>query len=180
MVRIPEGSAPDLKNKSYSITTELEIPAGGAEGVLMTQGGRFNGIGLYLLHGKPVVHYNLAGVERYSVTGPDELGPGNHTVGFDFKYDGGGIGKGGLGTLTVDGKKVGEAKFPRTISLRVSADETLDIGEDTGTPVSEDYQVPFKFTGNLKKVVIKLGDAKLSDADERELDEGESRRAVAE
>jgi arylsulfatase A-like enzyme len=180
MVRIPEGSAPDLKNKSYSITAELEIPAGGAEGVLMTQGGRFNGIGLYLLHGKPVVHYNLAGVERYSATGPDELAPGNHTIGFDFKYDGGGIGKSGLGTLTVDGKKVGEAKFPRTIPLRVSADETLDIGEDTGTPVSEDYQVPFKFTGNLKKVVIKLGDAKLSDADERELDEGESRRAVAE
>jgi hypothetical protein len=161
MVRIPEGSAPDLKNKSYRITADVEIPEGNAEGVLMTQGRRFNGLGLYLLKGKPVFHYNLVGVERTTVAAKDSLTPGKHTSILDFKYYDGGIGKGGLVTLTVDGKEVADAKLARTIPFRVSIDETLDIGEDTGTPVSEDYQVPFKFTGTITKVVIDLGEAEL-------------------
>jgi hypothetical protein len=173
MVRIPEGSAPDFKNKSYRITADVDIPAGGAEGVLMTQGGRFNGLGLYLLQGKPVFYYNLVGVDRTSVSGNDKLAPGKHSIVVTFKYDGGGIGKGGLATLSVDGKNVAEQKIARTIPFRVSTDETFDIGEDTGTPVSEDYHVPFKFTGILNKVVINLGEAALTPPEQKELDQQE-------
>ena len=166
-------SAPDFKNKSYRITADVEIPVRGTEGVLMTQGGRFNGLRLYLLKGKPVFYYNLVGVERTSVAGKDPLPPGEHTVVVDFKYDGGGIGKGGVVTLTVDRKKAADGKLARTIPFRVSADETFDVGEDTGTPVSEDYRVPFRFTGTLNKLVVKLGEAALSSDERKELDKQE-------
>jgi len=173
MVRIPEGTAPDFKNKSYSIAADVDIPVGGAEGMLLTQGGRFNGLGLYLLKDKPVFYYNLTGVDRTSVAGNDTLVPGKHSIVLNFKYDGGGIGKGGTAALTVDGQKVAEQKLTRTIPFRVSADETLDIGEDTGTPVSEDYHVPFRFTGTLNKLVVTLGEAALSPADQKLLDQQE-------
>jgi arylsulfatase A-like enzyme len=178
MVRIPEGSAPDFKNKSYRITADVDIPAGGAEGMLLTQGGRFNGLGLYVLKGKPVFYYNLVGVERTSIAGKDALAPGKHSIDLYFKYDGSGIGKGGLATLSVDGQKVAEHKLTRSIPFRVSADETLDIGEDTGTPVSEDYHVPFKFTGTINKVVVKLSEAALSPEEQKELDEQEGANEV--
>jgi arylsulfatase len=97
----------------------------------------------------------------------------------DFKYDGPGLGKGGLATLTVDGKAAADGKIEKTIPFRISADETLDIGEDTGTPVSEDYHVPFKFTGTLNKVVIKLGEAKLTDADKTALEEAAANEGLA-
>jgi arylsulfatase len=180
MTRIPEGSAPSILNKSFRVTADVTIPANGADGVLVTQGGRFNGWGLYLLDGKPVFHYNLVGVQRYDVADPDKLSAGKHTVVVDFKYDGGGVGKGGLATLSVDGKKETEVKFARTIPFRISADETLDIGEDTGTPVSEDYHVPFKFTGTIAKVVILLGDEKISAADQKALEQAQSNFAVSE
>ena len=135
---------------------------------MATQGGRFNGWGLYLLAGKPVFHYNTVGVHRYNIVGPAKLTPGKHTLLVDFKYDGG-LGKGGTATLMVDGKQVAEGRIERTIPFRISADETLDVGEDTGTPVSEDYHVPFRFTGDLKKVAIQLTDAKLSPEDEAEI-----------
>jgi arylsulfatase A-like enzyme len=180
MTRIPEGSAPDFKNKSYSIRAEVEIPSSGAEGVLMTQGGRFNGLGLYLLAGKPVFHYNLVGVERTTIAGRDTLPPGKHTIEVDINYDGPGIGKSASATLLVDGQKVGEGRIPRTIPFRVSADETFDIGEDTGTPVSEDYQVPFHFTGRLNKVVIKLGSAGLSPQDVEAMKKSEAQIEVIE
>ncbi len=178
MVRIPEGSAPDFKNKSYRIIADVEIPDGGAEGVLMTQGGRFNGLGLYLLQGRPTFHYNLVGVERITLAAKGPLTPGKHTITVDFKYDSGGIGKGGLVTLAVDGQQVASGKLARTIPFRVSADETLDIGEDTGTPVSEDYHVPFKFIGTINKVVVDLSEAKLSPQDQKELDEKEGANEI--
>jgi hypothetical protein len=178
MVRIPEGTAPDFKNKSYRITADVEIPESGAEGVLMTQGGRFNGLGLYLLQGKPVFHYNLVGVDRTTLSAKDPLTPGKHTITVNFKYDGGGIGKGGVATLTVDGKEVANGRVTRTIPFRVSADETLDIGEDTGTPISEDYHVPFKFTGTIDRLAVDLGEAKLSPQDQKELDEQEGTNEV--
>jgi hypothetical protein len=180
MTRIPEGSAPDFKNKSYSILAEVEIPSGSAEGVLMTQGGRFNGLGLYLLAGKPVFHYNLVGVERTTIASSSTLAPGKHTIVVDLKYDGPGIGKSASATLLVDGQKVGEGRIPRTIPFRVSADETLDIGEDTGTPVSEDYQLPFHFTGRLNKVVIQLGTANLSPQDVEAMKKAEAHIEVIE
>jgi arylsulfatase len=173
MARIPEGSAPDFKNKSYRIIADVDIPAGGAEGMLLTQGGRFNGLGLYVLKGKPVFYYNLVGVERTAIEGKSALTAGKHTIELYFKYDGGGIGKGGLVTLSVDGQKVAEHQLTRSIPFRVSADETLDIGEDTGTPVSEDYHVPFKFTGTINKVVVKLSEASLSPEEQKELDQQE-------
>ena len=151
----------------------VEIPANGGEGVLITQGGRFNGFGLYLLQGKPVFYYNLVGVDRTSIAAKDALNPGKHIVAVDFKYDGGGIGKGGLLTLSVDGKEAANRRLDRTIPFRVSADETLDLGEDTGTPVSEDYRVPFKFTGTLDKVVVDLSESSLSIKDQKQLDEQE-------
>src|SRR6202042_2305298 len=95
MTRIPEGSAPSILNKSFKIGAELTIPAAGAEGVLVKQGGRFNGWGLYVLAGKAVFHYNTVGVFRYTVAGPDPLSPGDHTIVLDFTYDGGGLGKPG-------------------------------------------------------------------------------------
>jgi hypothetical protein len=109
------------------------------------------------------------GVYRYTVTGPDQLLPGSHTVLVDFNYDGRGLGKGGTASLMVDGRQVAQGRIERTIPFRISADETLDIGEDTGTPVSEDYQVPFKFSGDLKKVAIQLTDAVLSAEDEAQI-----------
>jgi arylsulfatase len=179
MVRIPEGSAPDLKNKSFGISAVVEIPKGGAEGVLMTQGGRFAGVGLYLLDSRPVFHYNLAGVERYTITGPDKLESGRHVITLDFVYDGGGVGKGGQATLTVDGDQVASGKLPQTIAFRMSLDETLDIAEDTGTPVSEDYKVPFNFTGKLEKVTVNITEQPLTEEQLKKYREGRAKAALA-
>jgi arylsulfatase len=156
MKRIPEGTAPDFKNKSHSITVDIEIVEGENDGMLVTQGGRFGGWGLFILKGKPVYIYNVANLERYRVTSPDKLKPGKHTLRYEFTYDGGGAGKGGMGTLYVDDKKVGSGKIGRTMGYRISLDETFDIGSDAGEPVSEDYHVPFDFKGKLNKVVVKL------------------------
>ena len=127
------------------------------------------GWGLYLLKGKPVFCYNLAGVARYYVAGKDKLTPGAHTIVYDFKYDGAGLGKGGVGTIQVDGKTVATGRIERTLAFRLSLDETLDCGEDTGTPVSEDYHVPFKFTGEIKKVTVDLKPVPLTAEDQRKL-----------
>ena len=167
-VRIPEGAAPDLKNKSFKIAADVVVPASGAEGIIATQGGRFNGWGLYLLQGKPVFHYNLAGVHRFTVAAKDKLPPGEHVIVADFKYDGG-LGKGAMVTITVNDKPVAQGRIERTTPFRMSIDETLDIGEDTGTPVSEDYRVPFKFSGHLKRVLIGLTEHKLTPEDEGEI-----------
>ena len=156
MVRIPEGSAPDVKNRSFSVTAEVEVPDGVAQGMLITQGGRFAGWGLYLLGGRPVFHYNLAGVERYEIASKRPLAAGKHVIRVEFAYDGGGLGKGGTATLFVNDSQLAEGLVERTLPFRMSLDETLDIGADTGTPVAETYQVPFEFSGTLEKVTIEL------------------------
>ncbi len=179
MTRIPEGSAPDFKNKSFGISAVVDIPDEGAEGLILTQGGRFSGLGLYLLEGKPVFHYNLAGVERYTVAGEEKVPPGRHVITVDFNYDGGGVGKGGEATLTVDGEKVASGRLDQTIAYRMSLDETLDVGEDTGTPVSEDYEVPFKFTGDIEKVTVNITEHKLTAAELEEYRAGRVRSAIA-
>ena len=155
MTRIPEGTAPDFKNKSHSITASIEIVEGNSDGMIVTQGGRFGGWGLYIMDGKPVYTYNVANLERYTIEGK-KLSPGKHTIRYDFKYDGGGAGKGGVGTIYVDGKKVATGKIDRTMGYRISLDETFDIGSDAGEPVTEDYHVPFDFKGKLNKVDVKL------------------------
>jgi arylsulfatase A-like enzyme len=173
MIRITEGSAPDIKNKSFTITADVEIPENGAEGVLATQGGRFGGWGLLLLEGKPLFAYTATNQPeyRYRIQSDDKMVPGPHTIVFDFKYDGGGIGKGGTGTITIDGKEVAEGRIEHTIPFRISLDETFDVGMDTGTPVIDDYEgrMPFAFTGTLKNVKIHLGDEKLTSEEQMEI-----------
>jgi arylsulfatase A-like enzyme len=169
MKRIPEGAAPDLKNKSYSITTDVVIPDGAVEGILVTHGGLSGGYALMLEKGKPVFHYNVANVAHYNIAAKDALTPGKHIVVFNFNYDGGGIGKGGTGTIMVDGRQVAQGRIDRTVPIRYSMDETFDVGEDTGTPVNLSYDVPFKFTGTIEKVVLNLGQTKLGAADRQQL-----------
>jgi arylsulfatase len=167
MARIPEGAAPDVKNKSFRVTAEVMLPKGGEEGVLVTQGGLSGGWVAMLKAGRPVFQYNFANVAHYDVAADNALSPGEHTVVFDFRYDGGGIGKGGVGTISVDGSQVAQGRIEHTMPVRLSMDETFEVGEDTGTPVSLDYDVPFAFTGTLDKVVVRLGDTKLTAADEQ-------------
>jgi Sulfatase len=154
---LPYSDAPDITGKSYSITAEVEVPQGGAEGMINTLGGRAGGHGLYLLKGKPVFVYNFFDVERFRWEGQAALTPGKHTVMFDFKYDGPGFGKGGTGVLSVDGKEVASKTIPHTMPFLETIDETFDVGIDTRTGVDDnDYQVPFRFTGKLDKLTIKL------------------------
>ena len=178
--RIPEGAAPDTKNKSFKIATDVVIPPDGAEGVIATHGGRFNGWGLYLSGGRPTFHYNLAGVHRFTIAAKEQLSPGEHVIMADFAYDGGGIGKGATVTITVDDQPVAQGRVERSTPVRMSIDETLDIGEDTGTPVSEDYQVPFKFTGLLKRVLIRIGENQLTTEDEEQIRRAKAAIGVSE
>ena len=157
MSGIPEGSAPSTIGKSFSISAEVDIPQGGAEGMLNTIGGRFGGYGLYLVKGKPVFTYVQLTTERFRWESPDALTPGKHAIVFDFQYDGPGFGKGGTGVLSVDGKEVARKTMPHTIPFLISFDESFDVGVDTRTGVDDnDYQVPFRFTGKLDKLTVKL------------------------
>ena len=154
---IPTGSAPNILGKSFSISAEVDIPQGGAEGMLNTNGGRFGGYGLYLVKGKPVFTYVQLTTERFRWESPAALTPGKHTIVFDFKYDGPGFGKGGTGVLSVDGKEVASKTMPYTIPFVISFDESFDVGVDSRTGVDDnDYQVPFRFTGKLDKLTVKL------------------------
>jgi arylsulfatase len=157
--RIPEGAAPDIKNKSWSVTADVEVKAD-TTGMIITQGGLFSGWALYLDKGKPVFHSNFCDVAHYEVAGKDALDPGRHTIKMDFAYDGGGIGKGGTAILTVDGREVAKGRVEKTVPIRISLDEGLDVGEDTGTPVNLSYDVPFKFTGKIHKVTIDLKESR--------------------
>lgn len=149
--------------------------------MLITQGGRFGGWGMLLIDGKPRFDYAFSNQpqHKYRVVSNEKLAAGKHTIHFDFKYDGPGYGKSGAGTLSVDGKQVAQGKIERTIPTRFSLDETLDVGEDTGTPVVEDYvnKMPFKFTGHLKKVVIELGKSGLTASDAKKLEEANRKLA---
>ncbi|MGB6311671.1 MAG: arylsulfatase, partial [Pseudolabrys sp.] len=146
----------------------VEVSSDGGEGMIVTDGGRFGGYGLYLLKGKPVFTYNLLSLERFRWEGPQALAPGKHTLVFDFKYDGPGAGKGGTGVLKVDGKEIANHPIPHTIPFLLTFDETFDVGSDTRTPVDDkDYQVPFRFSGKISKVSVKLGPDQLLPADRK-------------
>jgi arylsulfatase len=154
---IPTGSAPNILGKSFSISAEVDIPQGGAEGMLNTNGGLFGGYGLYLVRGKPVFTYVQLTTERFRWESPTALTPGKHTIVFDFKYDGPGFGKAGTGVLSVDGKEVASRTMPYTIPFVIGFDESFDVGVDTRTGVDDsDYQVPFRFTGKLDRLTVKL------------------------
>jgi arylsulfatase len=162
---VPASAAPSILNKSYTITAEVEIPKGGAEGMIVTEGGRFGGYGLFLSgsvagirSGKPVFIYNLLNLKRTIWSGP-ELGAGKHTIVFDFKSDGPGLGKGGTGVLSVDGKEVDRKSIEHGTPITFPEDETFDIGQDTRTGVAMieyRYDPPFKFTGKINKLTFKL------------------------
>jgi hypothetical protein len=147
----------NAKNRSLTITADLEIPDGGANGVILAQGGRFGGWSLYMKGGKPIYTYNFLGLERFTVASAKAVPTGKARVRFDFDYDGGGLGKGGLGTIYVNDTKVAEGRIARTQPMIFSADETADVGEDDATPVTEDYKAyDNKFTGKILQVTIEV------------------------
>jgi arylsulfatase A-like enzyme len=166
-VRIPESSAAPTKNRSHTITAYVDVPPDGADGVLVAAGGVVGGYALYVKGGRPVYEYNLVTRSRYKVTGSRALAPGPNAIRMDFRYDGGGIGKGGTASLFVNDEKVGEERIDATSWGRFSADETFDIGADTGSPVSADYASPNRFTGTIEKVVIDTQPANVSAEDRR-------------
>ncbi|MBO0759387.1 MAG: sulfatase-like hydrolase/transferase, partial [Bradyrhizobiaceae bacterium] len=164
MTHMNENTVLDIKNKSHVVTAEITVANAEASGAIIAQGGRFGGWGLYLRRGVPAHCYNYLGFERVYARATQPLTPGKHTVRYEFKYDGGGVGKGGTGRLFVDGPQVGEARLSRTVPFIFSADAT-DIGIDNGSPVTEDYETPFgRFTGEISWVRIDIGKEVFEDA----------------
>jgi arylsulfatase len=157
IVGVPLGTAPSVLNKSFSIAAEVDIPEAGGDGMLVTAGGRFGGWGFYIVKGKPVFTYNLLDLKRPRVEGAAALTPGKHMLEFAFAYDGPGLGKGGTGTIKVDGAEAGSVTLPHSIPFALEASETFDVGSDTGTGVNDDdYQPPFAFNGKLEKLTLTL------------------------
>ncbi len=188
---VPNGDAPSVLNASYNFKAEIEVPEGGAEGMLITQGGRFAGYGFYLLKNKPVFVWNLMDLKRVRWEGP-ALTPGKHVIEFDFRYAGmgagtmafgsyAGLGRGGTGVLKVDGKDVATERMEHTIPFILQFDESLDVGSDTLTGVNDaDYKPPFKFTGRIDKVTLTIDRPQLSPEDIRKLEAAKRNNKVSE
>ncbi|MGL4526627.1 MAG: arylsulfatase, partial [Aestuariivirga sp.] len=161
---------------------EIEVPASGGDGMILTSGGRFAGYGFYILNGKPVWLWNLIDLERLKWEGKDALSPGKHVIEFDFAYDGlgagtlafnnfSGVGRPGTGTLKVDGVVVDTKQMPKTLPMILQWDESFDIGSDTLTGVNDaDYQPPFPLTSTLNKLTVKLDRPVISDAERAKLE----------
>jgi arylsulfatase A-like enzyme len=191
MVGLPQGDSPMLLDASYTITADITVPDGGAEGMILTSGGRFTGYGFYLLKGRPVFLWNLLDLQRVKWEGPEALAPGKHTLEFDFKYEGlglgtlafnnmSGLGRPGTGVLKVDGKEVATQKMEKTIPMILQWDESFDIGSDTLTGVNdEDYKPPFTLTAKLNKLTIKVDRPQLSPEDIKKLEAGMQKAADA-
>ena len=162
---VPASAAPNILNRAYTITAEIEVPRGGAEGMIVTEGGRFGGYGLFLTTGelgigrsRPVFLYNLLNLRRTVWKGP-ELDPGKHTVVFDYTPSEPGLGKGGTSILSVDGTEVDRKTMEHSTPVTFPEDETFDVGLDTPTPVAllkHRYDVPFRFTSALDKLTIEV------------------------
>jgi arylsulfatase len=192
MIGLPQGDSPFILDSSYTITADIEVPTGGADGMILTSGGRFSGYGFYLLKSKPVFLWNLVGLERIRWEGPDALPPGKHTVEFDFKYDGlglgtlafnnmSGLGRAGTGTLKVDGKPVATKTMPHTLPMILQWDESFDIGSDTLTGVNDaDYQPPFPLTAKLVKLRIKVDRPQLTPEDVKKLEAAQRNNKASE
>jgi arylsulfatase len=182
MTGLPQGDSPLLLNTSYTISADIDVPPGGAEGMMLTSGGRFAGYGFYLLKGKPVFLWNMVDLERIKWEGADALAPGRHLVEFEFKYDGAGagtlafnnfsgVGRGGTGTLKVDGRTVDSKIMPKTLPMILQWDESFDIGSDTLTGVNDaDYKPPFALTAKLNKLTIKVDRPQLSPEEVKQLE----------
>ena len=186
MIGLPQVDSPFLLNSSYTITADIDVPEGGAEGMILTSGGRFAAYGFYLLKGKLVFLWNLIDLKRVKWEGPDALAPGRHTLEFDFKYEGpgvgtlafndfSGVGRSGTGTLKVDGKEVQSITLPHTLPMILQWDESFDIGSDTLTGVNDaDYQPPFPLTAKLNKLTIKVDRPQLSPEDVKKFEAAEA------
>jgi arylsulfatase len=158
MTGMMEGVFINVKNRSKTITAEIEVPEAGANGTLIAQGGRFGGWSLYVKDGVPAYDYNFLGLQRTSIAGTAKLPPGKASLQFVFDYDGGGPGKGGKGTLLVNGQKVAEGRIEHTEGGLFSADETADVGIDLGTPVVEAIgaEAKSRFTGHIPKLTVEV------------------------
>jgi arylsulfatase len=192
MTGLPQGDSPLLLNTSYTVTADIEVPQDGAEGMILTSGGRFAGYGFYLLKGKPVFLWNLVDLERIRWEGPDALTPGRHVIEFDFKYEGmgpgtlafnsfAGVGRPGVGTLKVDGKVVDTRKMEKTLPMILQWDESFDVGSDTLTGVNDaDYKPPFALTAKLNRLTVKVDRPQLSPADIEKLKQATRNNRVSE
>jgi arylsulfatase len=159
MGRLSENSILNIKNKSHAVTAAVIVPHGGAEGVIIAQGGAFAGWSLYTQNGRPTYCYNLLGLQRFKVEGDAAIPPGEHQVRMEFAYDGGGLAKGGTVTLYLDGAEVGDGRVEATVPMIFSGDETADVGSDTASPVSDDYEGEDSvFAGTVNWVQIDLGE----------------------
>jgi len=189
MTGVPQGDAPYLLDTSYTVTADITVPEGGAKGMIVTSGGRFAGWGFYLKEGRPVFCWNMLDLERITWEG-QVLSPGRHVITFDFKYDGSGvgtmkynsfagIGKGGTGTLKVDGTVVETKRMEKTIPIILQWDESFDIGSDTLTGVNDaDYHPPFPLTAKLNKLTITIDRPKLSPEEIKKLEAGMKKVAL--
>ncbi|MDB5397309.1 MAG: arylsulfatase family protein [Rhodospirillales bacterium] len=155
MIRIPNSVAPNTRNRSFAVAADVEVPAEGAEGVLVAHGNRFGGYSLYMLNGKLVFCYDFGDLERFSIASADTVPAGKHSLTVDFKYDGG-FGKGGMAILAVDDKPVGQGRVEKTLGNMYTLDASFNVGEAAGSSVTDDYKVPFKFTGTLDRLVVTL------------------------
>ena len=159
MGRLTENVVLNVKNKSHAVTADLTVPEGEAAGVIVAQGGAFGGWSIYLHNGRPTYCYNLFGLQRSHVRADQVVPAGDHQVRLEFTYDGGGLGKGATADVYLDGTQVATGRIDATVPLAFSGDETLDVGSDTGTPVSDDYTSRGShFTGRIHRVQIDLGD----------------------
>ena len=182
MTGIMENAFINVKNNSLTLTAEVEIPKGGANGVILCQGGKFGGWSFYVKDGKPAYSYNWLGLERYTVGATKPLAAGKATIMFDFAYDGGGRGKGGTGMLFVNGKLVAKGRIGKTQANVFSLDDAADVGVDEGTPVTKAYKErDNKFTGKIHSVTIELKEMKAaSEAEQDAVREAHARKALAE
>jgi arylsulfatase A-like enzyme len=188
MTGLPQGDSPLLLNCSYTISADLDIPKEGAEGMILTSGGRFAGYGFYLHQGKPVFLWNLLDLQRIKWEGNESLAPGKHTVEFSFQYEGlgigtlvynsfAGVGRAGLGVLKVDGKEIARKRMEQTLPMILQWDEAFDIGSDTLTGVNDaDYKPPFPLTAKLNKLTIKVDRPQLSQEDIQKLEDATRQR----
>jgi len=181
MTGMMENTFINVKNKSKTITAEVEVPASGANGAILVQGGRFGGWALYVKDGIPAYDYNFLGMKHFTIASTKPLAPGKATITFDFAYDGGGLGKGGTGTLFVNNEKVAEGRIEHTEAMIFSADETADVGIDLGTPVVEAIgsEAKSRFTGRIPKVTVEVREVKAGDKAEAENAQREAARKQA-
>src|SRR4029077_13915289 len=182
MTGMSENAFINVKNRSHTITADVEVPQGSANGVILAQAGRFGGWSLYMKDGKPIYTYNFLGLQRFNVAAAQPLTAGKATIRFEFASDGPGMGKGGIGTIFVNGQKVAEGRIEHTQCCIFSADEGADVGADDGTPVTDDYKEGNnKFTGKINSVTIDLKEMKAADAgvEQHVVSEAHSRKTLA-